>query len=91
MSRPACLLVCLAFTAHLVLAPTATGQSAPPPDTGDVYSQKSASRDGTGKVYMGREISTVMGHRGSNWLERPSREENERADLLAGFGRAKTS
>jgi len=82
MSRLARLLVCLAFTAPLVLAPTATGQSAPPPDTGDVYSQKSPSRDGTGKVYMGREISTVMGHRGARWLQRPSRADDEKPGLL---------
>jgi len=51
-------------------------------DTSEVYSERPPSRDGIGKVYMGREISTVMGHRGSNWLERPSREENERPDLF---------
>lgn len=38
--------------------------------------------DGTGKFYMGREISKVMGHLGANWLERPSRYEEERPDLL---------
>jgi ubiquinone/menaquinone biosynthesis C-methylase UbiE len=31
---------------------------------------------------MGREISHVMGHRGAAWLERPSREQEERTDLL---------
>ncbi|MEM9906287.1 MAG: class I SAM-dependent methyltransferase, partial [Cyanobacteria bacterium P01_D01_bin.44] len=36
--------------------------------------------DGIGKVYMGREISQVMGHQGVNWLERPSRELEERPD-----------
>lgn len=41
-----------------------------------------ASRDGIGKYYMGREISHVMGHLGSDWLERPSREREERTDLL---------
>ena len=38
--------------------------------------------DGTGKFYMGREISQVMGHRGASWLERPSRYKEERPDLL---------
>ncbi|MEM1080578.1 MAG: class I SAM-dependent methyltransferase [Pseudomonadota bacterium] len=47
-----------------------------------VYSQKRPSRDGIGKVYMGREISHVMGHLGAGWLERPSREREERTDLL---------
>ncbi len=52
-------------------------------DTGDGrYEQKSPSRDGIGKVYMGREISHVMGHLGAAWLERPEREREERTDLL---------
>ncbi|MFK8032302.1 MAG: class I SAM-dependent methyltransferase [Gammaproteobacteria bacterium] len=46
------------------------------------YSSKSPSRDGTGKVYMGREISHVMGHLGAGWLERSEREQEERTDLL---------
>ena len=41
-----------------------------------------ASRDGIGKLYMGREISQVMGHLGAGWLERPKREQEERTDLL---------
>ncbi len=46
------------------------------------YSEIRASRDGIGKVYMGREISHVMGHLGAGWLERPEREREERTDLL---------
>ncbi|WAL59708.1 class I SAM-dependent methyltransferase [Thermocoleostomius sinensis] len=34
--------------------------------------------DGIGKFYMGREIARVMGHEGAAWLERPSRELEER-------------
>ena len=48
----------------------------------DLYEQRAANRDGTGKFYMGREISHVMGHRGAGWLERPGREREERTDLL---------
>ena len=48
----------------------------------EVYSSGSASRDGIGKFYMGREISRVMGHRGAGWLERSEREREERTDLL---------
>ncbi|MEE4161773.1 MAG: methyltransferase domain-containing protein [Woeseiaceae bacterium] len=47
-----------------------------------VYEQKRPSRDGIGKVYMGREISQVMGHLGAAWLERPGREREERTDRL---------
>ena len=55
----------------------------PPAAVGDpVYTIGRASRDGTGKFYMGREIAQVMGHRGAAWLERPEREREERTDLL---------
>ena len=43
---------------------------------------KPANRDGIGKFYMGREISHVMGHQGADWLERPTREQEERPDIL---------
>lgn len=33
--------------------------------------------DATGKVYLGRFISHVMGHQGAGWLERPEREREE--------------
>jgi ubiquinone/menaquinone biosynthesis C-methylase UbiE len=33
--------------------------------------------DGIGKIYLGREIAQVMGHQGSGWLERSSRESEE--------------
>ena len=42
----------------------------------------SPSRDGIGKVYMGREIAGVMGWQGAAWLERDEREQEERGDLL---------
>ena len=42
-----------------------------------VYSTTSPSPDGTGKVYMGREIARVMSHEGADWLERPNREQEE--------------
>ena len=52
-------------------------------DTADSrYGFERPSRDGIGKIYMGREISHVMGHLGAGWLERPEREREERTDLL---------
>ncbi|MFK7887966.1 MAG: class I SAM-dependent methyltransferase [Gammaproteobacteria bacterium] len=54
--------------------------SASPGD--DNYSRKAPARDGTGKVYLEREISHVMGHRGAAWLERSERVREERTDLL---------
>ena len=58
-------------------------QASAEPDTDDnYYSYDQPNRDGIGKVYMGREIAHVMGHRGATWLERPEREQKERTDLL---------
>jgi len=41
------------------------------------YTSKTPSRDGIGKIYMGREISQVVGHGAVRWLERPERETEE--------------
>lgn len=46
------------------------------------YQQFPPTIEGTGKVFMGREIAQVMGYQGANWLERESREIEERTDLL---------
>lgn len=40
------------------------------------------TRDGIGKVYLGREIAQVMGHLGAGWLERPEREAEEKPTIL---------
>jgi SAM-dependent methyltransferase len=41
------------------------------------YTAAPASPDGIGKIFMGREISKVMGHPGIGWLERTDREKEE--------------
>jgi SAM-dependent methyltransferase len=46
------------------------------------YRYRQPSRDGIGKVYFGREISQVMGHRGARWLERKARATEERPDRV---------
>ena len=46
------------------------------------YKVGKRSFDGIGKYYMGREISRVMGHLGAGWLERDTRQAEERTDLL---------
>ena len=66
-----------------VLDTVARAWSATPEQQG-YYQIQPPSRDGIGKVYMGREISHVMGHLGANWLERPQRVQEERTDLLLG-------
>ena len=47
-----------------------------------IYQQFAPTADGTGKVYMGREIAHVMGYQGAAWLEREEREKEERTDVL---------
>lgn len=46
-----------------------------------VYSNKTADPDGTGKVYFGREIAAVMGAAGAGWLERNNRQQEENTAL----------
>jgi ubiquinone/menaquinone biosynthesis C-methylase UbiE len=41
------------------------------------YTYREPTRDGIGKIYMGREIAHVMGHLAAGWLERPEREQLE--------------
>lgn len=38
--------------------------------------------NGIGKFFMGREIAYVMGHQAADWLERPSREAEEKTSRL---------
>ena len=47
-----------------------------------IYQQFAPTAEGTGKVYMGREIAHVMGYQGAAWLEREAREKEERTDVL---------
>ncbi|NER78460.1 MAG: methyltransferase domain-containing protein [Leptolyngbya sp. SIO1D8] len=48
----------------------------------DIYQFRQPSRDGIGKLYLGREIAQVMGHEGAYWLERPSRELQEHPQMV---------
>jgi len=47
-----------------------------------LYREGKGSPDGIGKFYQGREIAAVMGFEGTSWLERPSREDEERPEWL---------
>lgn len=68
-----CCLLAFPFPGAVLADATASAES--------VYTTKTPSRDGIGKVYLGREISHVMGHRGAAWLERQSRVREELPDL----------
>ena len=55
----------------------------PPRKTERLYARlQDHDPDGTGKIYMGREIARVMTYHGAAWLEREEREEEERLSLL---------
>ncbi len=64
---------------YVTMVPSGESQSetAPTRPASTRYEQRTPSRDGIGKIYMGREISHVMGHQGAEWLERPEREREE--------------
>ena len=44
--------------------------------------RKEHDENGIGKFYMGREIAHVMGFQGAGWLERPTREKEEKVSKL---------
>jgi ubiquinone/menaquinone biosynthesis C-methylase UbiE len=68
----------------MCLIPTAGYAAEPLPTTNPSrYDWRNPpDRDGTGKLYFGREIAQVMGHEAADWLERPEREAEERPSLL---------
>ena len=61
----------------LSLTLTACGQQS----SDGKYSTKTPSKNGIGKVYMGREIASVMSFDGVDWLERNSRTAEENTNL----------
>ena len=72
-------LLVLAFSLSLSL--TRCGTAGPPTGPGNdtAYTYKTSHPDGTGKVFMGREIAHVMSAGGAGWLERSTRQEEEDA------------
>ena len=66
----------------LIGCASAAPPTSAPATTQAVYEYRQASRDGLGKLYMGREIAHFMSHRGADWLERPEREEEEKPQAL---------
>ena len=72
----------VACRALLILAAWAATGAAQAQKEAPRYQPVVASRDGIGKLYMGREIAGVMGWQGASWLEREERQQEERGDLL---------
>lgn len=68
------LFLLLVLPVHFVAAQSTPAQ--------DVYTYKEGDPNGIGKWYMGREISYVMGHQATDWLERPERQQEENTTRL---------
>jgi ubiquinone/menaquinone biosynthesis C-methylase UbiE len=51
-------------------------------NSSSVYSFQAPSWDGSGKIYMGREIAGVMDPDNASWLERPNRKVEEMPDQV---------
>jgi len=52
------------------------------PDTVGYESRPPRDPNGIGRYYQGRQIAHVMGHEGTDWLERAERGQEEGTDLL---------
>jgi len=70
-----------AFVLPLVFVVLTACSQPKKPQQNQVYTSKTADPDGTGKVYFGREIATVMGAAGADWLERNNRQQEENTAL----------
>jgi protein-L-isoaspartate O-methyltransferase len=70
------------FAAERWIAPAHAATATATADSSAHYREVPASIDGTGRIYEGREIAQVMGYEGAAWLDRPTREQEERPDLM---------
>lgn len=76
------LLLTVTAIAFLVTNFTYTPVALAQDNTKSYYRQKAIHNpDGIGKYYMNREIAQVMGHQAMMWLERDSRETEEKPDI----------
>ena len=66
------------YLTAIISTPVALAQDSSP----SYYREKRIHNpDGIGKYYMGREIAKIMGHQAMGWLERESRQREEKPDL----------
>jgi precorrin-6B methylase 2 len=76
-------LMCWCVCMGLLQADEPSSASARAASAADRYeTRRIHDPNGIGKFYMGREIAHVMGFAGAAWLERSTREEEERLTLL---------
>ncbi|QJX45769.1 class I SAM-dependent methyltransferase [Hymenobacter taeanensis] len=57
-------------------------QTSVAPDSSGYERRAPKDLNGISKYYMGRQIAHVMGHEGSDWLERSDRQQEEGTDIL---------
>src|SRR5204863_5886868 len=79
----------LAFLSLPLLSGAGEGIQPPKTAANRYEHHEQHSPDGIGKFYQGREIAHVMGHQAADWLERPTREEEEKTELLVDSLRVK--
>lgn len=78
------------FSLLLMRCTTSTPVAKVPSTT--TYTYKDPHPDGTGKVYLGREVAHVMSASGGDWLERNTRQQEEDAEAaVAALPLAATS
>ena len=66
-----------------LIAPSVTDKAFAIAQSNSIYQERTIHNpDGIGKFYLGREIAQLMGHQGAGWLERPSREIEEKPSLV---------
>jgi len=75
------LLVFVPFSLSCTTSSSQQNKTEGTPSDTSVYDQITATRDGIGKTYLGREIAHVMGFGGASWLERDERQEEENTAL----------
>jgi ubiquinone/menaquinone biosynthesis C-methylase UbiE len=65
------------LTSILFVTTPALHAQTPAPQAPPYETRAHHDPDGTGKFYMGREMAQVMGPGGIDWLDRPTREDEE--------------
>lgn len=76
------IIFCFILVVGAIAFPTDKLNALAAAQTQSIYQQRTVHNpDGIGKFYFGREIAQVMGHQGAGWLERSSREFEEKPSL----------
>ena len=65
--------------------PRQIAQRLPGEETNRYELRPALDPDGIDKYYMGRQIAHVMGHQAADWLERPTREQEEHTEEMIGL------